>query len=135
MVRETKDMLSLRLNRGNRTHGLLGGVGQTLMAVDTPEQQIGVIHRWSNNIGPYPLGRSNDQVVVYNFGNNSLPAFELTGLPYDGEWSVVFNGDDPKYSRLYAGECTSSAQQAVVAAAGRAKACVPPLSMLVLTHG
>jgi hypothetical protein len=44
-----------------------------LKVTDTPAEKVGVMHRWSNRIGPYPLGPSNDQLVVFNFRNKFYP--------------------------------------------------------------
>ena len=90
--------------------------------------KIGVVHRWSDG-----LTTSNDVVMIYNMVDIVVPVFELTSMPYDGVWTVRFNGDDKQYSELYGDSCLASTQTVTVTG-GTARVCVPSMSTLVLTR-
>lgn len=136
LLRETRDMIALRSNRHGYSFGLAGGSGRVLDITDPKGvEKVGVIHRYSDGHGP-----SNDVITVYNFQNQTLPSFLLTGVPYDGTWTIRFNGDWKGYSDLYEDKCafgSGSDSQAAVELkvnGGRATLCVPPMSMLVVTR-
>ena len=50
--------------------------------------QVGVLHRWSDGVG-----KSNDVVLIFNFQKRLHPSFALVEMPYDGAWTVRFDGD------------------------------------------
>ena len=135
MLRETRDMIALRSNRYGNSFGLVGGSGRVLDITDpSGVEKVGVIHRFSDGQGP-----SNDVITVYNFQNHTLPSFLLSGVPYDGAWSIRFNGDWKGYSNFYGDRCalgSGRGSQVVQMKVdrGRATLCVPPMSMLVVTR-
>jgi len=70
-----------------------------------------------------------------------FPRFALAGIPYDGTWTVRFNGDYSGYSDLYNSSCVDPGVfrrgggfAAVKVVGGAGVLCVPPMSMLVLTR-
>lgn len=67
-----------------------------------------------------------------------LISCRLDGVPYDGTWTVRFNGDWKGYSDLFNSSCVGSGggsgAVAVGVDKGRAEVCVPPMSMLVITR-
>jgi hypothetical protein len=129
MLREVRDMIALRSNGAGSTRGLVGGAGRVLsVTTDGSADKIAVIHRWSDGAGK----SSNDVIVVYNMRRQSYPAFQLTDVPYDGEWTVQFDGDSEAYSELYDQACRQ--RQVARASGGVASVCVPPMSMLVLSR-
>ena len=130
MLAATKDVLRLRTNRDGHSHGLLGGVARIVQT--DYDLGIGVVHRWSNGVGPFPLGPSNDVLLVFNFGRHTARDYNVSGLPYNGRWTVRFNGDSSRYSPLFGGEC---AQQTYIEVEKlESVICIPALSMLVLTR-
>jgi 1,4-alpha-glucan branching enzyme len=137
MLRETKAMIALRSNVEGKSRGLVGGSGKVLSITDPAgTDKVGVLHRFSDG-----TGRANDVITIYNFQKRTYPAFELTGVPYDGTWTVRFNGDWKGFSDLYGDGCVGGGDGgsgggtvAVGVKGGRAEVCVPPMSMLVLTR-
>ena len=85
----------------------------------------------------------NDVITLYNFQNHTLPRFLLSGVPYDGAWSIRFDGHCKGYSSFYGDRCalgsgsgsgSGSHVVQVKVDRGRATLCVPPMSMLVVTR-
>eukprot|EP01052_Picozoa_sp_SAG31_P034071 SAG31_NODE_3928_length_3745_cov_1.460505_2_plen_88_part_00 len=68
--------------------------------------------------------------------NYSYPRFGLLNMPYDGLWTVRFNGDSAGYSELYGDTCMQPEQEVVDVSVinGSGSVCVPPMSMLVLSR-
>ena len=58
-------------------------------------------------------------------------SFQLTNVPMDGRWAVVFNGDNQKYSSLYK-NCGAS-QDSVMVSGGKGSLQLPEYSMVVLS--
>ena len=90
------------------------------------------MNRWSNGVGPFPLGPSNDVLLVFNFGRKTVRDYNVSGLPYNGNWTARFNGDSLRYSPLFAGECVH--QTYIEVEQLRSVICIPALTMLVLTR-
>ena len=130
MLAATKAMVQLRTNQEGHTHGLLGGVGAVVQT--SYAAKVGVVHRWSNNVGPFPLGPSNDVVLVFNFGAAAVPAYTIAGMPYNGEWIRRFNGDSREYSPLFSDGCSN--QTSILVAQGTTAVCIPPMTMLVFSR-
>ena len=126
MVREVKDMIALRSNSAGYTHGLVGGSGKILGVTTEGTDKLGVIHRWSDG-----HAKSNDVVVVYNMQDRTYPSFVLNSIPYDGNWTVRFDGDASIYSNIYKNSC---GPQRVSVRGGQGTVCVPPMSMLIITR-
>ena len=73
-------------------------------------------------------------VLIFNFQKRLHPAFALVGMPYDGAWTVRFDGDSAAYSELYGDGCAAQLGRPVAVAGGRATVCVPEMALLVLTR-
>ena len=130
MLAATRDMLRLRTNHDGHSHGLLGGKARVIQT--DYNASIGVVHRWSSALGPFPLGASNDVLLVFNFGRSIAKDYKVSGLPYNGKWSVRFNGDSFLYSPLFSDEC--SQQTFIDVQNTESSICIPALTMLVLTR-
>eukprot|EP00927_Polykrikos_kofoidii_P018354 TRINITY_DN18497_c0_g2_i1.p1 TRINITY_DN18497_c0_g2~~TRINITY_DN18497_c0_g2_i1.p1 ORF type:complete len:685 (+),score=77.11 TRINITY_DN18497_c0_g2_i1:90-2144(+) len=115
----TRDLIALRTNTLNLTHGLLGEGGKRLML--DKDSEVAVLQR-GTGVG--------STVVIINVGEAHHAAFQLQGIPYDGLWEVLFNGDRSVYSPLFRDKCL--AQNVVSVVLGRAELCVPAMSVVVL---
>ena len=133
MLRETKDMIALRSNLAGRSRGLVGGSGKVIEITDPAgPDKVGVLHRYSDG-----TGAANDVITIYNFQERTYPEFALNGVPYDGTWTVRFNGDWKGYSDLYNSSCVGGSGSGGVEVSverGKGEVCVPPMSMLVITR-
>lgn len=83
-----RDLISLRLNRGDRTKGL---TGQEVNVYHVNiEDKLIAYHRWDTG------GLHDSVVVVANFSANPHEDY-MIGMPANGEWVVRFNSDSTVY--------------------------------------
>ena len=86
------DLISLRLNKNGNTGGLSGDSTNVHHINDTAK--VLAYHRWG--VG----GIGDDVVVAMNFTVDPRESYRI-GFPYEGEWYLVFNSDETKYSDDY----------------------------------
>jgi len=87
-----KDLISLRLNRGNQTKGL---VGQEVNVYHiNNDDKIIAYHRWDSG-GPH-----DSVVVVANFSSRPCQDYMIP-LPEAAEWIVIFNSDSRYYDSAF----------------------------------
>lgn len=93
-VQLATDLIRLRTGRDDRANGLAGNS----VAVLHIDEAAGVMawHRWDRG------GVGDDTLVVANFRNAPVSGYRI-GLPVDGDWQVVFNGDADRYGPQFDG--------------------------------
>lgn len=125
MVNEVRDMMHLRTNKNNTSLGLTSQNAKTVQVVNTASSKVAVVYRWSDN-----SGAGQHILVIYNMYNSKCGSFELTGVPMDGRWAVLFNGDLTQYSAQYS-NCGAT-QDSVMISGGSGSVQLPEYSMLIL---
>ncbi len=84
-----RDLANLRRNCSHKSAGLSGQHVNVFHSSE--EEKILAMHRWKEH------GLGDDVVVVFKF--SELPAkSHRIGLPFDGKWEVLFNGDAEVYN-------------------------------------
>ena len=92
IVRLYRDLIRLRLNKGEQTRGLMGQHVQ-LIRVDDANNVI-AFRRWMDG------GPGDDVVIVANFERNPRDKFEI-GFPAAGAWKLHLNSDWVGYSAAF----------------------------------
>ena len=92
-LRHYTDLIKLRKNDYGCTEGL-SGQNTNVFHVNNFNKVLGM-HRWQNG------GAGDDVVVVFNFSTNPISNYRI-GLPRNGLWRCIFNGDWPGYGSDYA---------------------------------
>ncbi len=92
IVRLYRDLIKLRLNRGNRTRGLTGQHVEIVRADEATK--VLTYRRWM--VG----GAGDDVVVVVNFNSNPRAGY-VVGFPAAGDWELVLNSDWTGYSEQF----------------------------------
>jgi 1,4-alpha-glucan branching enzyme len=87
-----RDLINLRLNRGQDSRGLTGQHVAIIRADD--EEKLLVFHRWADG------GPGDDTVVVANLSAEAREYLPI-GLPAGGLWRLRFNSDAAAYSPLF----------------------------------
>lgn len=85
----TRDLISLRLNKGGHTKGL---TGQSVDVYHVNNADKVVAFRRS-----YDRGEGDDTIVIVNFANRHFDDYEI-GLPTSGRWVRRFSSDRECYS-------------------------------------
>jgi len=92
IVRLYRDLITLRLNKGGKTRGLMGPHVQ-LIRVDDANNMI-AFRRWLEG------GPGDDVVVVANFHRDRRDNFVI-GFPAAGTWKLLLNSDWTGYSSVF----------------------------------
>ena len=92
-LRHYTDLIKLRKNDYGCTEGL-SGQNTNVFHVNNFNKVLGM-HRWQNG------GAGDDVVVVFNFSTNPISNYRI-GLPRNGLWRCIFNGDWTGYGSDYA---------------------------------
>mgnify|MGYP000970421660 FL=1 len=87
-----RDLVNLRLNRGQNTVGLKGQHVDVYRADD--DANFLVFRRWMDG------GPGDDTIVVVNLSAQPLEGVDV-GLPTEGTWRLRFNSDSRMYSSLF----------------------------------
>ena len=113
LVQEVRTLLQLNVDSF--------GPASIVKVVNSEIQKVIVLSRPNSNI-----------VCAFNLFQASIRGFPLTNMPApDGEWSVVFNGDDSAYSPLY--KDFGMDQKTVSIAQGAGKLDLPEYSVVCIT--
>ncbi len=84
-----RDLAHLRLNRGGQSAGLTGQHVQVFHCNE--DEKILAMHRWKEH------GVGDDVVVIFKFSERPAESYRV-GLPFEGRWNVLFNGDAEVYN-------------------------------------
>ncbi len=84
-----RDLVQLRLNRKSESAGLSGQ--HVLVSHCNEDTKILAMHRWKEH------GIGDDVVVVFKFSEGSVKDYRI-GLPFSGNWKVLFNSDAEVYN-------------------------------------
>ncbi len=103
IIRLYKDLISLRLNKGGISRGLIGQFTQVYHLNE--HRNMLAFHRWDQG------GPCDDVVVVANFFHEAQENYVL-GFPALGAWQLRFNSDWHGYSDIFNG-CPSSDTEAI----------------------
>jgi 1,4-alpha-glucan branching enzyme len=94
IVRLYRDLIALRLDRGDITRGLRGQNVQVLRADE--RRKLLVFRRWDRG------GPGDDVLIVVNFRHDPEPDCAI-GFPAEGTWKVRFHSDWSGYSERFEG--------------------------------
>jgi 1,4-alpha-glucan branching enzyme len=94
IVRLYRDLIRLRLNRGDVTRGLTGH-GVAVHRIDE-ERKLVAFHRWHDG------GPGDDVVVLANFNHEPREVYRI-GFPRPGLWKLRLNTDWSGYSEDFDG--------------------------------
>ncbi len=87
-----RDLINLRLNRGQNTRGLTGQHVDVFHIDDT--NKLLAFRRWADG------GAGDDTIVVVNMSHEARDGVDI-GLPFEGQWKLRFNSDSNGYSALF----------------------------------
>ena len=93
LVRMSRDLIHLRLNKFDSTKGLTGSSLNTFH--QNQADNVIAYHRW------YDTGPGDDVLVVVNLSHTPHTNYRL-GFPAGGQWRVRFNSDSNTYSAAFA---------------------------------
>ncbi|MCC7450359.1 MAG: alpha amylase C-terminal domain-containing protein [Anaerolineae bacterium] len=123
-----RDLIRLRRNWFNQTHGLTGQ-HINVHHVNNTDKVI-AFHRWDNG------GPGDDVIVVANFANRTWYSYDL-GFPNRGLWRVRFNSDWQGYSADFgnqAGYDTWADDEGRDGMAYQASVGIGPYAVLILSQ-
>ena len=128
IVQMYRDLIRLRRNWYNNTHGLRGPHVNCHHINDV--DKVLAMHRWDHG------GPGDDVVVAFNFSNRTFPSYRI-GFPRDGRWELRINTDakvyDADFGEIDAMSVTAE-QQSYDGLGYSAEIALPPYTALVFSQ-
>lgn len=125
IVSMVHDMISLRLNKNGTSAALTSQGANVIQVVDQSTAKVAVIHRQSGG-----SGTGSHVLVVLNMYNSKCAPFTITGVPQDGQYNVLFNGDLQRYTSK--NQNCGASQSSVQVSNGAGSVMLPEFSMVIL---